>query len=100
MKETESDIVERLVAYAPPLGFEGHDPTFDVRQEAASEMRHLRKVNADLYEALKALVDKISDYEHENNLNPNPGKGVCWIEVLIARAALARAEGKHTTEME
>jgi hypothetical protein len=52
----------------------------------------------DMYEALKALVAQILDYEKVNNLSPNPGRKYCWDNTERAVAAIARAEGA-TSEM-
>ncbi len=40
--EQRMDIVDQLRRDAPSLGFEEHDPTYDCRQTAASEIEKLR----------------------------------------------------------
>lgn len=47
----------------------------------------------EMYEALKALVAQILDYERVNNLSPNPGRKYCWNNTARAVAAIAKAEG-------
>lgn len=50
-----SEIVKRLRKKPPSLGFEEYDPTFDVRQEAASRIEALEQEVAQLKLAITGL---------------------------------------------
>jgi hypothetical protein len=67
----------------------GDNPKF---AEAVANAR-LIAAAPDMYEALKALVAQILDYEKVNNLSPNPGRKYCWDNTERAVAAIAKAEG-------
>lgn len=41
-----------------------------------------------LREALRAVVSDILEYEHLNNLAPNPGRKYCWDSVARAQEIL------------
>jgi hypothetical protein len=51
-------------------------------------IERLRVDNAQLREALAALIADIEEYERINNLAPNPGKPDCWQSVTRAKAVL------------
>jgi len=44
-------------------------------------------------EALRAVVRDINEYEHANNLAPNPGRAECWDSVAHAKAVLDAVGG-------
>lgn len=60
-----NDIVDRLRANGPGFGFYDHDPTFDLRQEAANEIERLRS------ELLTVRLD-------ERNVISKAARDVIW----------------------
>lgn len=56
-----SDIVKRLRKKPPSLGFEEYDPTFDVRQEAASRIEALEREVAQLKAASREIRNTHTD---------------------------------------
>ena len=66
--------------------------SMNLRGESPMEcIARLSSLNAELVEALRAVVADIEDYERVNNLAPNPGKRDCWQSVTRARLVLAKA---------
>jgi hypothetical protein len=61
-----SDLVKRLRKKPPSLGFEEYDPTFDVRQEAASRIEALEREVA----KLRVALERIASYGNAEGCNP------------------------------
>lgn len=59
------DIVERLRSAPPALSFDEHDPTFDLRQEAAAEVERLRAASQIMLTALDDAKLQLEGYEQE-----------------------------------
>ncbi len=64
------------------IWFSGNNEAANARLIAAAPV---------LYNALRALVEHILDYERVNKLSPNPGREYCWDVTARAVAALSQA---------
>lgn len=67
---------------------------FDPRTGAGLAEARLIAAAPDLLEALRALVDKILEYERNFQLSPNPGRKYCWDATERAVEVIAKAEGR------
>ena len=80
-KTEEKSYAERIASFLEQMESMFPNP------QAAAELRRLHEVNAELLEALKVLLDDITDYQTINNLGGENNHSQ-----VQARAAIAKAE--------
>ncbi len=66
----------------------------DLERKLFDRASALEVLLAECGTALKTIVDQIEDYEHINNLSPNPGRQYCWDSVAAAHALLAKLKAR------
>lgn len=89
-------LIERLRKDAPPLGLEYWDPTYDVRQEAATALATLRDEREAAWASVQPEIEKRKAAEAERDrlrdalrsIAANTCCDTCREAALAARAAL------------
>ncbi|MGJ4855534.1 hypothetical protein ACN6KF_001480 [Labrys sp. La1] len=91
-KEYYAGLVERLKKPAPPFGMEEYDPTFDLRQEAAHEIRSLLAQVEELRRERDEARAKLFPYADASEISGMSWNGIYLIGDKKSIAELSRIE--------